>query len=190
MSVDELLNHYKKLLEVYSDCVIGMEKILVKVKQEQPDIRSVSYKVLNSRMFTEDEYLTNNTYLGYCFKEKSAIMPYLIPFVAAYEKSTDEEKQEFQNRKPTGPYQGYLDELWIEKIPLLNFLEKQLLNQEYRKNRLIIPFPPKRKTATKQLEKYREDKKTYEEEKDSIERCRNEINERISLFKKYFKEEF
>jgi len=177
---------YQTLLEAYTEQVKGLEN-KKKETQKQHHIEWIPHVVLNSRMFTYDEYLTNVYHGGFCYEEKNNVMPHLVNFLAVYEKSSDEEKTTFENLKPKNEYQQYLDELYIGKGAFIAFLESQLKELQNKESNCRYPSRPQRSNATRQLAKYREDKEKYDEDIESINRCRKEINERIELFNELLK---
>jgi hypothetical protein len=181
--METTLNLYQRLLEVYTEKVKGLEekkKILEAEIGHQ--IGWIPHMVLNSRMFTYDEYLTNIHHGGFCFEEKNHVMPHLINFLAAYEKSSEEDRGIFENLKPKSEYQKYLDTLYLTKGDFSEFLQFQLKELQDKENSYRPPFRPQRRNATRQLAKYREDMNEYEEKIDSINRCRQEVTERINLY--------
>lgn len=184
MPSDMILEKYVELLDVYSQQVKSLEDRKKEVDKKQPNSGGVPYMMLNSRIFIQDEYLTNPFHRGFCYEEKNRIMPHLVSFLATYEKCTAEDRAEFENLKPKGQYQQYLDELIKGKEPFLEFLESQLKDLNAKENRVQVPFPPRRRNATRQLADYREAKRKYEEEMASIKRCREEVIDRKELFKK------
>jgi len=147
----------------------------------------VPHKVLNSRMFIYDEYLKNIYHGGFCYKEKNFIMPHLVNFLAAYEKCSEDVKMKFENLKTKNEYQQHLDELYFGQGNFSAFLQSQLSELQGKENRCRIPNPPLRGNATRQLAKYNKDKKEYDDEIASINRCRMEVNDRIKLYNELLK---
>jgi hypothetical protein len=176
---------YKTLLETYTEQVKGLEA--AKKEAEKNHAAWIPHKVLNSRMFTYDEYLNNASYGGWCYAEKNRIMPHLLNFIAAYEKCSFEEKETFEKLKPKNEYQQYLDELYIGKGEFIPFLESQLKDLLHIERTYQIPHKPQRSNATRQLVKYQKELKEYEERIASINRCREEVYERIKYFKALLK---
>lgn len=174
------------LLDVYTEQVKGLEEEKKKLAVKH-SIDWIPHMVLNSRMFTYDEHLTNIHHGGLCFNEKNRIMPHLVNFLAAFEKCSDEEKTSFENLKTKNEYQQHLDELYVGKGKFLEFLQAQLKELREREYRCRIPSRPQRSNATRQQAKYREDMKAYEEEIASINRCRDEVNKRIQLYNELIK---
>ena len=104
--------------------------------------------------------------------------------MAAYEKSSEKEKEEFEESQPKSIFQSYLDEIWKKKGSMVNFLQgqhRELVTQESF-NRL--PKPPSRSNATRQLAKYEEEQKEYYKKAESIEKCKREIMERLDFYQK------
>jgi len=176
-----LLTLYTELHKVYTEQVQKIEAIKTEYSKEHR-IEWVPHLVLNGRMFTYDEYLQNPFYGGFCLEEKIIIMPHLVHFIAAFESSTEEVKRDFQLLKPNNEYQEYLDDLLKNKLPFLEMLKSQLRNLQEIQYRYDIPSLPKRSNATRQLAKYKLDRKEYFEKVESLDRCRNEVNDRIKSF--------
>lgn len=179
--MESILKLYQTLLEVYTEQVKGLESRM-KEAQKEHHIAWVPHAVLNSRMFTYDEYLTNVYHDGFCYEEKNHVMPHLINFLAAYEKCSDPDNATFENLKPKSEYQQYLDELYLGKGAFSDFLQSQLKELQTKASEIRYPSRPQRTNATRQLAKYREDLNEYEEKIESINRCKQEVNERIKLF--------
>lgn len=184
--MEKLLILYQTLLATYTEQVIGLEN-RKKEAQKEHHAEWVPPMVLNSRMFTYDEYLTNVYYSGFCYKEKNRVMPDLVNFLAAFEKCSDDEKKAFEKLKPKNEYQQHLDELYSDKRSFMTFLESQLKELQVKESSYKDPCPPRRSNATRQMSKYRQEKKMYEEKIDSINRCRKEVNDRIELFRELLK---
>ncbi len=180
--METILKLYQTLLEAYTDQVKGFEERKKKTESEEGHrIEWVPHLILNSRMFTYDEYLTNIYHGGLCYNEKNCVMPHLVNFLAAYENCSDEEKAAFDNVKPKNEYQQYLDELYIGKEKFSEFLQSQLKELRDKEYNYKPPSRPQRSNATRQLAKYREEMQEYEEKIASINRCREEVNKRIKL---------
>jgi len=178
--MSKLLDSYNELSKIYTKEVIKMDSLRDKVANTNPNWNPA--KTLNARMFIYDEYLNNNFYSGYCYKEKNVIMPFLLKFIAVFENSSEETKLDFENLTPKNQYQIDLLDLFIKKIPFLDFLKSQLNQLDDLKNKNAAPFPPIRKNATRQHSKYEKDSIEYREEIESLDRCRNEVFARIKIF--------
>jgi hypothetical protein len=178
--MNDLLNLYTVLLTVYTEQVQKLEKIKDE-HTEKHRIQWIPHAFLNSRIFTYDEYLQNPFYGGICFEEKNLIMPHLVRFIVTYENSSEESKNEFEKQKPVSEYQKYLHELIPKNTLFIDFLKGQLHQLQELEYRCKIPSPPKRSNATRQLAKYKVDRAEYHEKVDSLNRCRNEVKERIKL---------
>lgn len=179
--MEKLLELYRNLLKVYSEQVIGLEHETAEV-QKQHHVGGIPYRVLNSRMFIPDAYLTNVYNGGICYEEKSLIMPYLVDFIAHYEKITDEDKAIFEAAKDKSDYQVYLDSLLVKVTPFKPFLEAQLSEYRSKEIELKSPYRPQRQNATNQWAKYRKEEQDYQDKLCDIKRCINEIETRILLF--------
>lgn len=180
--MNNLLTLYTELLKVYTEQVQKLEALKTEHSIEHR-IEWMPHLVLNDRMFTYDEYLQNPYHGGFCFAEKNQVMPHLVSFIAAYESTNEEDKNEFLKLKPKSQYQEYLDDLLKNKSPFLEMLQSQLRGLQEIQYRYDIPSPPRRSNATRQLAKYEVDRKEYFEKVGSLDRCRNEVNDRIKLFK-------
>lgn len=187
--MNKLLELYQTLLEVYTDQVKGLENKKKEVEKEHRHIQWLPHRALNCRMFTYDEYLTNAYNGGFCYEEKNKVMPHLIYFLSSYEKCSDEERKNFESVKPKNEYQQYLDELYIGKGSLLTFLESQLKQLRDSELNTKVPYPPQRRNATRKITEYHEDKRKYEEEIEIINRCRQEVRERMHMFNDLLKKQ-
>ncbi len=186
--METTLKLYQTLLEAYTEQVKGLEDRKKKAEAEVGHrIDWLPPAVLNSRMFTYDEYLTNIYHGGFCYEEKNHVMPHLVNFLAAYEKCSDADKESFQNSKPKNEYQKHLDELYLGKGRFSEFLQSQLKELRKSEDNYRAPYPPQQRNATRQLAKYQEEKREYEEKIASLNRCREEVNERINLYNELMK---
>lgn len=177
--MNDLLDTYNNLLQIYTEQVQKFEKI----KNEDLNkhlIQWIPFSLLNSRIFVYDEYLQNPYYGGVGYEEKKKIMPNLVRFIVTYENSSEETVKKFEKQKTTNEYQNHLDEI-IPKIPFLDYLKGLLRELQEQQYQYSIPFPPKRSNATRQLAKYKEDMVKYQDKIASLNRCRDEINERIKF---------
>ena len=161
---------YDDLLKSYTEQVVKLEKI----KLEHRQISWSPFGVLDSRIFIYDEYLTNDLHRGFCYEEKNLIMPYLVQFMAEYEQSSEEEKAKLEEIKPKSQYQESLDNLSTASLPFIDFKKMKLKELTNLKYSFTIPFPPKRRNATRQIAQYQEDRKKYFEQLDILERCKKE----------------
>jgi len=185
--MDELLKSYTELLRVYTEQVQKLEALKAEHSKEHR-IEWIPQMALNSRIFTYDEYLQNPFHGGFCYKEKNLIMPHLVKFIANYDYSSDEVKEEFEKQKPKNDYQRYLDEVLFKKILFIDFLKSQLRELQELQYTHKIPSQPTRKNATRQIAKYKTDRDEYFEKIDSLNRCRAEVNERIKIVEEIKKE--
>ena len=182
--MEEILKAYSELIEVYNEQIRHLEEI--RNSDKRYEFNPVS--VLNSRMFTYDEYLLNPFYGGGCYEEKNVVMPYVEKFFAHYENLSSEEKEEFESRKIKEGLKCSLDPLIKEKSPIIEFLKSQLAELERLRYDQKMPFPPKRKNATQQKAKYLKDRKEYDEQMKSIQNCKEEVQSRIERIEKMKKE--
>lgn len=179
--MNNLFKLYSDLLNIYTEQVKKLE-LLKSEAEKTKRVELVPHMALNHRMFTYDEYLQNPSYGGFCYIEKNIIMPYLVPFFVAFDNSSEEIKIEFEQLKPKNQYQKYLDELLGKiKIPFIEFLKLQLHELQEIQYRYDIPSRPTRSNATRQQAEYEKNRKKYFEKVESLNRCREEINERIKL---------
>jgi len=177
--LNELQKLYKTLLKVYISQVEILEAKNINSS------RSELARVLNRNFFLCDEVLKNYYYQGSCYEEKNIIMPHFIHFLATYEKCTEDQRQEFERLKLKDNYQIFLNGLYLDKTPFLEFLEKELENLKFQESICgMPPVKPIRSNATRQLEQYRIDKENYDKEIDEIDSRRREITDRIKEFEK------
>ncbi len=181
--MDNLSNLYSELLKVYTEQVEKLEKIKAEAS-EKHHIGWIPHMALNTRMFTYDEYLQNIHHGGFCFEEKNKIMPHLVRFIATYECSSEEAIKNFEQEKEQNNYQKQLDSIVFDKIPIIDFSKSQLRGLRDVKDTYDIPYPPKRRNATRQMAKYKTDRKKYFEKIDILNRCREEVEARIELIEK------
>ncbi len=170
-----ILKLYSELIKIYTEQIDHLERI----KESYIKIQWDSVSVLNSRMFLYDDYLLNMYHGGFCFEEKNAVMPYLENFIAHYELLTPEQKKEFDARKNNDGYSSNLDSLINSTTPIIDYLKSQLVELEKNRQDCKIPFPPKRKNATRQWTKYLEDEKEYKKQMKSLQNCKDEVQARI-----------
>lgn len=178
--MDELLKLYIEPLKVYTEQVQKLEALKVEYSKEHR-IEWIPQVALNSRIFTYDEYLQNPFHKGFCFEEKNLIIPHLVKFIATYDYSSDEVKTEFEKQKPENEFQGYLDDVLFQKQPFLDFLKSQLRELRELEYTYKIPSQPSRKNATRQIAKYKIDREEYLKKRETLNRCRDEVNERIKI---------
>lgn len=182
--MSKLLELYLPLLETYSEQVKNLEDFKSeKEKEHKTKISWVPHSFINSRIFTPDEYLNNLYHGGSGFEEKNNILPLLLPFMAAYEKTSDKEKEEFEESKPKNNYQSNLEEVWKGKGSMVNFFQGQHRELVTKESYIRLPKPPSRSNATRQLAKYEEEQKEYYKKAESIERCKREILGRLDFYK-------
>ncbi|MBF4465950.1 hypothetical protein [Flavobacterium sp. LC2016-12] len=178
--MDELLKLYTELLRVYTEQVQKLEALKTERSKEHR-MEWVPQMALNSRIFTYDEYLQNSFHGGFCYEEKNLIMPHLVKFIANYDYSSDEVKKEFENQKPKNDYQRHLDDVLYKNILFIDFLKYQLRELQELQYTFKIPSQPSRKNATRQFAKYKTDRDEYFEKINGLNRCRDEVNERIKI---------
>jgi hypothetical protein len=179
----DLTKSYNELLNNYTEQIVGLENLKAEHSKEH-HIAWDPFGVLNSRMFTYDEYLQNVFHGSFCYKEKNVVMPYLVQFMAEFESSSEKDKAEFLELKQKNKYQESLDGVIEKASPFLDFHKSLLKELDNLKYTYKIPFPPKRKNATRQLAQYNGDRKDYFEKIESLDSCRTEVNNRIEKFKK------
>lgn len=185
--MEELLRLYTELLKVYTEQVQKLEALKVEQSKEHR-IEWVPQLALNSRLFTYDEYLQNPFHGGFCYEEKNLIIPHLVNFIANYDYSSDDVKEEFEQRKPKNDYQRYLDDILFKKMLFIDFLKSQLRELQELQYTYKIPNQPSRKNAIRQIAKYKSDREEYFEKIDSLNRCRTEVNERLKIVEEIKKE--
>ena len=183
-AVEKTLDLYKSLLDVYTTQVKGLEE-QKKEANKKHRLDYIRHSVLNSRIFTYDEYLTNQFHGGWCYEEKNLIMPHLVPFIAQFEKLSQEEIAAFEANKPKNDYQDALDYLYKNKGSFSALLKNQLKELSQKESDLRIPRRPQRRNATRQMSDYMEETEEYEEKLASLRRCRKEVEDRIELFNSF-----
>ena len=179
----KLLKLYNDLLDKYTEQIVKLKKLRSEYSNEH-NVSWVPFTVLNSRMFMFDEHLKNIHHSGFCYEEKNLIMPYLVNFMATYESASDKENAEFIKLKPKNNYQESIDNIIKKASPFLQFHKSLLNDLEDLKYSYTIPIAPKQRNATRQLAKYKKDRKEYFENIEILNKCKKEVNDRIEIFKK------
>lgn len=197
--MENLIAYYNELLNEYTALIQELEAEQKEFLKQHPGAPGVPYAAFNSRFFDTDEIARLNNAMGSDYhKGKHRLKNVFYRFLAEYEKSSEEVRQQFEDQKEKSTYQGYLDLLYlprekpsfimesrpyVSKVPFIPWLEGDLKHLRFLESQLKHPVQPRSRNFNRQYSKYISDKKTFDEKSASIDRRKKEISDLIEMYK-------